>query len=95
MTIGYPEQAPLIRPRLPQEAILHWESYNHDQDEALHAYDQAMIETGIYNNRQIAVPGKEGESEAYGWMEHIARRASTPKREEMLSILKKQGFGMK
>jgi FMN reductase (NADPH) len=95
MTLGYPEEAPMIRPRLPQEAILHWESYNHNQDDALHAYDQAMIETGIYNNRQIPVSGKEGETEAYGWMEHTARRASTPKREEMLSLVKKQGFGMK
>ncbi len=95
MTLGYQKKAPMIRPRLPQEAVLHWENYNQDQDDALHAYDQAMIETGIYNNRQISVPGKEGEMEAYGWMEHTARRVTKAQREEMLSILKKQGYGMK
>ncbi|MBT3339034.1 MAG: NADPH-dependent oxidoreductase [Anaerolineae bacterium] len=95
MTIGYPEQPPRIRPRLSQEAILHWEEYEQDQDAALYAYDKAMIETGIYNGRQVDVPGKEGEMEEYGWLEHTARRTSGLVRAEMLSVIKKQGFGMK
>ena len=94
MTIGYPVEAPLIRPRLPLEAILHWENYNLEQDDALAAYDMAMIETGIYKNRQVPVPGKEGEMESYGWMEHTARRVSKKMREGMLSVIKGQGFGM-
>ena len=95
MTIGWPEKAPMIRPRLSQEAILHWESYNTEQDAALLAYDQVMIETGIYTDRQVPVPGRDGEMEAYGWIEHTARRTSQVTRKEMLSIIKKQGFGMK
>ena len=95
MTLGVPEKAPRIRPRLPQEAILHREKYDLDQDQALHAYDRTMQETGIYQDRQVPVPGREGEMESYGWMEHTARRISTRKREEMLAVLKQQGFGMK
>ena len=94
MTVGYPLHPPRIRPRLPQEAILHWESYNLDQEEALLAYDQMMIETGIYKNRQVPVAGKEGETEAYGWMEHTARRVSAPSRQNLRAELKKQGFKM-
>jgi len=94
MTIGVPEKTPRIRPRLPQEAILHWEKYNLDQDQALHAYDHIMQETGIYKNRQVPVPGKEGEMESYGWMEHTARRISKRIREGMLDTIKRQGFGM-
>ena len=95
MTLGYPEQSPDIRPRLPQEAILHWEQYNPEQESALHAYDQTMIETGIYKGRQVDAPGKEGEMEAYGWLEHTARRTSQPKRTDLLSVVQAQGFGMK
>lgn len=94
MTVGFPEASPKPRPRLPQAAILHWENYNPDQDEALYAYDQTMQETGIYKGRQAPVPGKDGEMEAYGWMEHTARRIIKRKREALLPTLKKQGFGM-
>ena len=95
MTVGYPLYPPRIRPRLAQEAILHWESYNPDQEEALLAYDQKMIETGIYKNRQVPVAGKEGEMESYGWMEHTARRVSAPSRQNLRAELKKQGFALK
>lgn len=95
MTIGWPEKPPMIRPRFSQDAILHWEGYNTEQDDALLAYDQVMIETGIYTNRQVPVPGKNGEMEAYGWLEHTARRTSQTTRKEMLSVIQKQGFGMK
>ncbi|MBT3188598.1 MAG: NADPH-dependent oxidoreductase [Anaerolineae bacterium] len=95
MTVGVPVQAPRIRPRLPQEAILHWESYNPDQDAALLSYDQTMIETGIYKDRQVPIPGKEGQTESYGWMEHTARRVSQKVRPEMRAIIEKQGYGLK
>ncbi len=95
MTLGYPEQSPGVRPRLPQEAILHWEQYNPEQESALHAYDKTMIETGIYNGRQVDIPGSDGQMEDYGWLEHTARRTSQPKRKDLLSIVQSQGFGMK
>ncbi len=95
MTVGWPKRPPRIRPRLPQEAILHWESYNPDQDNALLAYDQTMIETGIYKDRQVPTPDKEGEMESYGWMEHTARRVSQLVRPGMRAIIEKQGFGLK
>jgi len=95
MTLGYPEKAPMIRPRLPQEAILHWEKYDPEQDAALQAYDRTMVQTGIYKGRQVDVPGKVGEMEDYGWLEHTARRTSQPTRTELLNAVKAQGFGMK
>ncbi len=95
MTVGYPDHKPSIRPRLPLGAILHWEQYNPDQDAALHAYDRAMVETGIYKGRQVDAPGKTDEVEEYGWLEHTARRTSQPKRTDLLTVVKRQGFGMK
>jgi len=52
MTLGWPVKAPLIRPRLPLKAVLHWDTYQQDDLPLLEEYDQAMIETGIYGGRQ-------------------------------------------
>jgi FMN reductase (NADPH) len=93
MTIGIPQHPPRLRPRLPQQAILHWEKYNADQDDSLLAYDQVMYETGIYKNRQV--PADKAAPQTYGWMEHTARRVSAPARKNLSASIKKQGFGLK
>ena len=64
------------------------------ETEALAAYDRAMIETGIYRDRQVSVPGIEGESEDYGCLEHSARRVSRPARTTLSQVLRDQGFGL-
>jgi FMN reductase (NADPH) len=95
MTVGWPARTPRSRPRLATSAVLHWEAYHRDQDQALRDYDHAMIETGIYQGRQVAVPGKTGEMENYGWMEHSARRVSRALRVELRQVLSRQGFELK
>jgi len=93
MTLGWPAAEPFLRPRLPLEAVLHWQRYDTaGEEEALEAYDQAMIQTGIYHERQVPVPGQEGKMEAYGWLEHSARRASRPVRTGLRKVLRRQGF---
>lgn len=94
MTVGYPEKPPPLRPRLPLEAILHRERYNPDQDHALHEYDRVMAATGIYEQRQVPVPGKIGEMEDYGWLEHSARRAAQALRTHLREVLQEQGFAL-
>jgi FMN reductase (NADPH) len=94
MTVGWPIKPPRIRPRLPLRAVLHWETYNSDQDDALYEYDKAMLTTGIYKGRQVPKPGCEDEMEDYGWLEHSARRVSTPDRTILRDVLKKQGFDL-
>ncbi len=95
MTIGWPVKESHAHPRLPLEAILHWESYNPNQDEALGEYDRTMRSTGIYQGRQVPVPGKEEEMEEYGWLEHTARRLARPERIGLRQVLEKQGFCLK
>ncbi|GAB4485832.1 MAG: NADPH-dependent oxidoreductase [Anaerolineales bacterium] len=92
MTLGWPQKAPRPRPRLPQSAVLHWESYNAEQDSALQAYDREMAASGIYQNRQVESPNRPGEMENYGWLEHSARRVSQPARVFLREILREQGF---
>jgi len=96
MTLGWPARPHPPRPKLPNRAILHWETYDTAGDEeAWRDYDAAMIETGIYQGRQVAVPGREGEMEDYGWTEHSARRVARPYRVELREVLEKQGFLLK
>jgi len=96
MTLGVPARAARPRPRLPRPAVLHHERYSSaGQVEALHDYDRAMIATGIYEGRQVPVPGKPGAMEDYGWTEHTARRVARPTRIELRSVLEEQGFLLK
>ena len=93
MTLGWPVEAPLIRPRLPLEAVLHREIYQQDDLALLKEYDQAMIDTGIYDNRQI--DREDQEPAEYGWMEHSARRMSKPSRPELKATIIESGFSLK
>lgn len=93
MTLGWPVRAPMIRPRLPLNAVLHKESYQQDDQEMLNQYDQAMIDTGIYQGRQV--DRQDQDPTLYGWMEHTARRVSKPTRKDLRETIIETGFALK
>ena len=96
MTLGWPAAAPMLRPRLPLQAVLHWERYDDsNEEEALIDYDRAMVATGIYDGRQVPVPGQPDTVEDYGWQEHSARRVAQPHRTELRGVLERQGFALR
>jgi FMN reductase (NADPH) len=93
MTLGWPEKTPIIRPRLPLGAIMHWDEYNEDDQAYLLEYDKAMIQTGIYSGRQVDRDDQDpGE---YGWMEHSARRVTKPSRPHLRETIIESGFEIK
>ncbi|HQV70778.1 MAG TPA: NADPH-dependent oxidoreductase [Thermoflexales bacterium] len=95
MTLGFPTRAGRVRPRLPLKGVLHHEVYSdQNQDAALAEYDEAMIATGIYDNRQVAVPGHPDKMEQYGWTEHSARRMSQPSRAALRKQIQDMGWGL-
>jgi FMN reductase (NADPH) len=96
MTVGWPASQPSPRPRLPLQGVLHWGHYDRTaEDETLRTYDQAMAATGIYQGRQVPVPGKPGEMEDYGWTEHSARRVAQAMRTDLRKVIEQQGFALK
>ena len=96
MVVGWPDAEPMYRPRLETKSIIHWESYNTETEEGfIESYDAEMIATGIYQGRQVPVPGKEGEVRDYGWQEHSTRRVSKPLRTHLREVLANQGFTLK
>lgn len=96
MTLGWPAVEPKRRPRLPLRAILHWESYSTEGEEAaIREYDQAMMATGIYAGRKIRNASGSATTREYDWSEHTARRVSRPVRVSLKDELAEQGFLLK
>jgi nitroreductase len=103
LTVGWPAEQPMRRPRLPLNEVLHWEGYNTEgRDGALLEYDETMIATGIYGGRQVPAPTQTADSATvdklgadYGWLEHTARRAAQTVRTELRAAIEKQGFALR
>ena len=84
MSIGVPDEANEVKPRLPVEAILHENSYDAAKyDELLPAYDQTMHD--YYLNR-----GSNQKDTA--WSVQMADFLAEPRRTHMKEFLAKQGF---
>ncbi len=84
MTIGVPDEANEVKPRLPVEAIIHENDYNTNKyDELIPAYDETMNDYYLSrgSNRKDAA-----------WSDSMADFLAAPKRTHMKDFLKKQGF---
>lgn len=84
MCIGYPDQEPMLRPRLPMGSVLHVNGYDAENAAAgVKDYDEIMSEylrvrsSGVNNTP---------------WSELMSKRLSEPVRMHMLGFLQDQGF---
>lgn len=86
MTIGVPDEANEVKPRLPVEAVIHENNYDSDKyEELLKTYDQTMH--AYYLNRGSNQKDTE-------WSLQMADFLSEPKRTYMREFLIQQGFEM-
>ncbi|WP_432361854.1 oxygen-insensitive NADPH nitroreductase [Sporosarcina sp. UB5] len=87
MSIGVPDEANEVKPRLPVEAIIHENSYDESKyDEILPTYDQTMHD--YYLNR-----GSNQKDTA--WSVQMADFLAEPRRTHMKEFLSKRGFTFK
>ncbi len=81
MCLGYPDQDPMVKPRLPRQAVVHNEEYDDSGLQVLlKKYDQAIKEAGLYDAPRRKAPAPDGREIAdddYGWSEHTSRRAAS------------------
>ncbi len=103
LVMGYPDENPPPRPRVPLECVLHWESYR-DLDEedvatALGVMDAGLIREGYYSRLNAVIPPPEGgddpvSRDEYGWGEHVARKYSRGRigRDGVANMLREQGI---
>lgn len=84
MCIGYPDQQPVPRPRLPRSTVLHENRYSEaGYREGIQAYDERM--------KQYMLERSGGKS-ALVWSESMAAKLSKPNRKHMQSFLQERGF---
>ncbi|GIN94460.1 NADPH-dependent oxidoreductase [Siminovitchia terrae] len=84
MTVGVPEEANEVKPRLPVEAILHEDTYDENKyAEILKQYDSVMEE--YYRKRST-------NNKSNGWTDVMAGFLSEPRRTYMLDFLQSKGF---
>lgn len=87
MTIGVPDEANEVKPRLPIEAIIHENSYDGEKyNELIPAYDQTMSD--YYKSRS-------SNQKDTTWSDAMAVFLENPRRTHMKEFLKKQGFEYK
>lgn len=87
MCIGYPDQAPEIKPRLPLPIVFKKDSYTNIQDSQLMAdYDKVIRE--YYQSRS-------GGNKEMSWSEQIAGMLIKEARPHMMSYLQSRGYLLK
>lgn len=92
LCVGYPDLAKpaTIKPRLPQTAVLHRETYSlTQQEEAIDQYNEIMKQ--FYDSQKMNVSGD--------WVEHSLKRVATAQslsgRDRLKEILQRLGFALK
>lgn len=84
MCVGYPDQQPGQRPRLPQEAVLHRDAYDAAKTvEQVKRYDETMV---------AYLRERTGGEKSTPWSEIMADRLAKPTRMHMKSFLEGKGF---
>lgn len=88
MCIGYPEDIPDLKPRLPLEAVYFENKYKdfEEVNKHIHQYDEVM--KAYYMNR---TQGARSET----WSETMTNKRKRPRRMNMKSFLLEQGFPLK
>lgn len=84
MCIGYPDQEPMLRPRLPLSSVLQHNSYDKQQaTSGISPYDQASSAYLLArSNGKTSVP----------WSVQMSKRLNEPVRLHMKSFLQERGF---
>ncbi len=92
LCIGHPaeEKAPL-KPRLPQEVVMHNNKYEDFDVEDIKTYDEQM--RAYYESRPITAPFTARKIK--GWSDHIDDHLARSIQPDMLNYLNKQGYAIK
>jgi len=83
LVMGYPDEAPPIRPRYPLDYVLFEDEYPVLSDEkinqAMDVMDTGYLDQDYYRNGKLMIPLEEGGQDThtfdtYSWTEHISRK---------------------
>lgn len=103
MVLGYPDQDPPVRPRIPLKCVLNHTVYHdltdEEVDEALQVMDAGLIREGYYMKLQAKIPIDHDEEtyDTYGWGEHVSRKYGSAFKDlqgTVGKILKERGMNL-
>lgn len=83
MCLGFPDQTPELKPRLPADVILHENSYQPLDQTKIAEYDETMHE--YYRSRS-------SNTKSEGWSEPVTNKLSSESRPHILPYLNSQGL---
>ncbi|MBB6454790.1 FMN reductase (NADPH) [Salirhabdus euzebyi] len=89
MTIGYPDQEPERKPRLPIEAVYSENSYPQNNEETEKYIDEFNEILGAYYENRT----ENNRSDT--WTDQLHRKLSKPVREDVTTYVKSKGFNKK
>ncbi len=106
LVMGYPDERPGARPRIPLDNVLHWDEYRELDEKgvarSLSIMDAGLIREGYYRNLNGKIPRRNSEEDKvtyndYGWGEHISRKYGQGgvRAADMKEILTKQGVDLR
>ena len=83
LCLGYPDQDPLVKERLPQEIVYHTNRYASVDEASLESYDKRI--SAYYHTR---TDGKIDDT----WSKSVFKKFAGEKREHMMTFLQSKGF---
>lgn len=86
MCLGYPDQDPELKPRLPQSVIVHENTYQPLDKAKIEAYDQTMLT--YYQSRHSNV-------KQIAWSDQVTTKLSKESRPYLLDYLQSKGLAVK
>jgi nitroreductase len=86
LCIGYPDQSPEVKPRLPVSVVLKQNSYQADDENTIKEYDEQVRQ--YYATRT-------GNPKTQSWSEQISGMLQKEARPHMLAFLNEKGFLLK
>jgi len=90
LTVGWPEDAGHISPRLALSSTVHEGQYDEgDLAQRINAYDKRRAAIHPYKPRD---PARWGDVPFYGWSEDKARQYGVPQRPDFGAFVRKKGF---
>ncbi|MFD1039341.1 oxygen-insensitive NADPH nitroreductase [Virgibacillus byunsanensis] len=87
MCLGYPDDIPWQKPRLPRQLAIHSEEYDYDSlKDGLVTYEDYSAQYYIKRTKGVKTTG---------WTKQISNYISQPRRKDLVEYLRKQGFDVK
>ncbi|MBC6406146.1 MAG: nitroreductase family protein [Rhodospirillales bacterium] len=95
LCLGWPEETPPLRRRLPLSVTLHTDRYNDDGLlDAVENYDRARAAAEPVPEDKQHNRARWGTAALYGWSEHRTRQYAEPAREDWGRYVRSQGFDL-